>query len=448
MPKAKSTRVSDLPVSLPNVSTLRVEQIKEELTKRGITVHSWSKKKTLVALLEKARKRQGMMSTTAPLATASRRGNVPRSDLHVYDSEVNARQSESAQGINPATVSMTSNDPSTNTDLDTSESPNCSAQCTQGPGNISETAQLMAELAQLRKTVEALSAPASARAPEVHPREVNMMGMCQNTQTARVFDLQTAMGPPTSSWTNQMRLPIFNMNNRPNTSTTTYMMPTTLPATTTANHSHCSPLTPAADNGNLTGLSTIVDGFNNLSPHVNANNVNINSCSDNSMLDNMYSMTMPSHQNIAASNLTLNFGGMPNGSQGLGVASDLLPQIDIVSHTVRKDIIAGKNVNLAALLIPGYKSDTLDKHLIKGSEVIALKSATDSRLNKKLSLSEFVLAFATYKNVMCEAYPIRRQELDAYERNIVEMAHKFGGSAFYDYHRAFFARSCSHVAEL
>ena len=44
---------------------------------------------------------------------------------------------------------------------------------------------------------------------------------------------------------------------------------------------------------------------------------------------------------------------------------------------------------------------------------------------------------------MCEAYPQRRVELDSYQRNIVEMSNKFGGLAFYEYHRAFSARSAS-----
>ena len=37
------------------------------------------------------------------------------------------------------------------------------------------------------------------------------------------------------------------------------------------------------------------------------------------------------------------------------VPADSLPQIDLVSPQLRQDILAGKDVNLAALLIPGYK---------------------------------------------------------------------------------------------
>ena len=75
--------------------------------------------------------------------------------------------------------------------------------------------------------------------------------------------------------------------------------------------------------------------------------------------------------------------------------------------------------------------------------MIPLKPLSDSRLTRSLTLSEFIMAFSIYKNVMCEAYPIRRTELDAYELNIVEMSHKFGGSAFYEYHRSFSARAAA-----
>lgn len=42
---------------------------------------------------------------------------------------------------------------------------------------------------------------------------------------------------------------------------------------------------------------------------------------------------------------------------------------------------------------------------------------------------------------MCNVYPSRRQEIDAYERDIVEMASTTRGSAFYEYQNAFSART-------
>ena len=44
---------------------------------------------------------------------------------------------------------------------------------------------------------------------------------------------------------------------------------------------------------------------------------------------------------------------------------------------------------------------------------------------------------------MCEAYPQRRVEFDAYQCNIVKMSNTFDGLAFYEYHEALSARSAS-----
>jgi hypothetical protein len=44
---------------------------------------------------------------------------------------------------------------------------------------------------------------------------------------------------------------------------------------------------------------------------------------------------------------------------------------------------------------------------------------------------------------MCEVFPHRRQELDSYQRDIIEMATRFPGMAFYDYHKAFSGRAAT-----
>jgi hypothetical protein len=91
---------------------------------------------------------------------------------------------------------------------------------------------------------------------------------------------------------------------------------------------------------------------------------------------------------------------------GIGVASDNLPHIDIIAPSVRRDIIAGKDINLAALLVPGYKGDIQsERHLVQGGEIIPLKPLTDDRFNRSLTLQECILGFDIYKNVMCEVFP-------------------------------------------
>ena len=129
-----------------------------------------------------------------------------------------------------------------------------------------------------------------------------------------------------------------------------------------------------------------------------------------------------------------------------GVPSDSLPFVEIISPQLRKDILQGKNINMSSLLIPGAKSgetDLLNRSMLVGDELIPLKPITDPRLSRSLTIQEFIQAFSTYKNIMCDVYPSRRVELDAYLRDIIDMSVKFGGFSFYEYHKAFSARAAA-----
>jgi hypothetical protein len=53
------------------------------------------------------------------------------------------------------------------------------------------------------------------------------------------------------------------------------------------------------------------------------------------------------------------------------------------------------------------------------------------RLNRALIIQEFIKAFGKYKRVMTAVYPARREELDAYAEDIVEISN-FYGPKFYD----------------
>jgi hypothetical protein len=50
---------------------------------------------------------------------------------------------------------------------------------------------------------------------------------------------------------------------------------------------------------------------------------------------------------------------------------------------------------------------------------VQLSGKPDPRLNRSLSISEFLKAFGKYKRVMTSVYPDRRAELDAYEDDII-----------------------------
>lgn len=106
---------------------------------------------------------------------------------------------------------------------------------------------------------------------------------------------------------------------------------------------------------------------------------------------------------------------------------------------MRKQIIESKDINLAALLIPYYTGPHADPAVIS-------KEKPDPRLNQELSLAQFIQAFGIYKNIMCQAYPLRRMELDLYERDIVDMATRYQGKGFYEYHKMFSAQAAAHLS--
>ena len=112
---------------------------------------------------------------------------------------------------------------------------------------------------------------------------------------------------------------------------------------------------------------------------------------------------------------------------------------------IRKDILDGKDVNLASLLIATH--DLADNKSYACGDVSVIIKARDHRLNRKLSIPEFVLAFSLFRDVVCSANPLRREELDHYLYAVVELGHKFGGSAFYDYHRSFSAKAAALWAQ-
>lgn len=117
-----------------------------------------------------------------------------------------------------------------------------------------------------------------------------------------------------------------------------------------------------------------------------------------------------------------------------GYAAQTLPLVETVSPGLRTRIIQGRDVNVASLLIPYYDVGSSDK-----------STKADPRLNKCLTIGEFIHAFGVYKHVMCRAFPRRRTELDLYEREIVSMASRYPGSGFYDYHRQFSLQAAANL---
>ena len=124
-----------------------------------------------------------------------------------------------------------------------------------------------------------------------------------------------------------------------------------------------------------------------------------------------------------------------------GFAAENLPYVETITPQLKKNILSGMDINLATLLIPYYNGSGFATEFTEGEA----KTKTDPRTSKILSIGEFIQAFGIYKNVMCTDYPLRRQELDLYERDIIEMASRYLGPGFYEYHRRFSAEAAAHL---
>ena len=83
------------------------------------------------------------------------------------------------------------------------------------------------------------------------------------------------------------------------------------------------------------------------------------------------------------------------------------------------------------------------RSLLVGEDVFPLKPLGDPRLNKALNISEFIKAFTIYKNILCASFPERETEMSAYLADIVDMASRYPGLTFYEYHRELSAKAAS-----
>lgn len=131
-------------------------------------------------------------------------------------------------------------------------------------------------------------------------------------------------------------------------------------------------------------------------------------------------------------------------SRGVVYAEDL-PKMDYVSATLRKQILEGKDINLACLLTPKYDSPQSRTLRSEGLSV-ELSTPRDPRLDYNLTLDEFNKAFRKYRNIVCKVYPQRRDELEQYESDLNDIAHTYG-PRFYTYHKMFTAKAAAAITE-
>ncbi|MGH0120666.1 UNVERIFIED_CONTAM: hypothetical protein FKN15_068241 [Acipenser sinensis] len=91
-------------------------------------------------------------------------------------------------------------------------------------------------------------------------------------------------------------------------------------------------------------------------------------------------------------------------------------------------------------------SEFLDNRVVDCGDLQVTLKTRDPRLLKNLTLGEFILAFAIYRDVLFSVYPNRREERDSYEFYIVELSVSYGGTIFFNYHKSFSAKAAAILA--
>ena len=92
--------------------------------------------------------------------------------------------------------------------------------------------------------------------------------------------------------------------------------------------------------------------------------------------------------------------------------------------------------------MPNYEAP--QTHSVTADEIkVNLSNKPDPRLNKNLTIQEFIHAFGKYKRIMCSVYPERR---DAYDDDIIKI-HSFFREKFYSYYKQFSARAAVILRE-
>ncbi|CAC5421700.1 unnamed protein product [Mytilus coruscus] len=92
-------------------------------------------------------------------------------------------------------------------------------------------------------------------------------------------------------------------------------------------------------------------------------------------------------------------------------------------------------VSAVFLLIPAHENSSDAQQIEADGSILRFKSK-DHRLQRDLSIQEYIEAFNIFKNIVCE-FEDRRVELEIFLQDIIEMATKFKGNIFYEYHKAF-----------
>ncbi len=142
------------------------------------------------------------------------------------------------------------------------------------------------------------------------------------------------------------------------------------------------------------------------------------------------------HNNRGGNTLSTTLTGPQTGRD-----PNSIHRLDTISPSLRREIIDGKDINLARLLMP----EELSEPVADQSPGVAPKS--DRRLHQALSVRNFTTAFLRYKRIITEEYSFMLKELDDYHQIIVNLSNETSDSAWYTYHKLFSAKAAATIQQ-
>lgn len=104
------------------------------------------------------------------------------------------------------------------------------------------------------------------------------------------------------------------------------------------------------------------------------------------------------------------------------------PAAATVSPNIRANIVQGKDIHLASLLLP---LQAVDRKMVDCGDVAGFLKTSDPRLQCNLAFFEFVIAFSIFRDILCQSFPERREELDLYLAMMADFNQRYGGTLFY-----------------
>ena len=143
----------------------------------------------------------------------------------------------------------------------------------------------------------------------------------------------------------------------------------------------------------------------------------------------------------ATSNFTLSTASLPAHHP-----KPFISRPSPVPTSLRRQIIDGNYIDLTLLILASLHQPPADR-FIEGYEGCPHYKVRAPSRTRELTPTEFAYAFSLYRDVLCSEFPSRRNKLDDYLSIILNLALRFGGNGFYQYHTHFASEAAARLSQ-